>query len=238
MLLAPLDVSSALKGSFASIPGTEHTLTGLLEFWGKINSENSKDSIIQVCLEIVDIPKLLHFYTEYMAGLKRGKPNSREEVAPPSNTPPKTASSTKWEEITIRFINGDDVDIIISGKTQRSDFKAMGFENKKTRLPNNQWKLLRDLSESQGEISWRGLPQRQSTNRSRTEQDFGATTNQENAGEIGQGFSYRMLADKTKKRKQLLAETLQSYFSISEDPFLPYKTAKGYKIRLKLISPS
>jgi hypothetical protein len=48
--------------------------------------------------------------------------------------------------------------------------------------------------------------------------------------------------DKYKKQKELLAKTLQSYFSIDYDPFYPYpsspeKKGNSYKIKITLIPP-
>jgi len=48
--------------------------------------------------------------------------------------------------------------------------------------------------------------------------------------------------DKYKKQKELLAKSLQSYFSIDYDPFYPYrssseKNGNSYKIKITLIPP-
>ena len=48
--------------------------------------------------------------------------------------------------------------------------------------------------------------------------------------------------DKYKKQKELLAKSLQSYFSIDYDPFYPYrssseKSGNSYKIKITLIPP-
>ncbi len=40
---------------------------------------------------------------------------------------------------------------------------------------------------------------------------------------------------KNRKRKELLAKALRTYFQVSEDPFYPYKQQKAYKIRINLI---
>jgi hypothetical protein len=40
-----------------------------------------------------------------------------------------------------------------------------------------------------------------------------------------------------KKRKQTLAETLQAYFQIGDDPFYPYEVENAYRIRMTLYPP-
>jgi hypothetical protein len=41
-------------------------------------------------------------------------------------------------------------------------------------------------------------------------------------------------ADKLKKRKQALSETLKAYFNIDDDPFHPYRDEKTYRTKFKL----
>lgn len=52
-------------------------------------------------------------------------------------------------------------------------------------------------------------------------------------GEISWNNSKATL--KGKKRKQLLADTLKTYFQIDEDPFYPYRKEKAYKIKIALV---
>lgn len=40
-----------------------------------------------------------------------------------------------------------------------------------------------------------------------------------------------------KKRKQMLAETLQAYFGLEDDPFYPYENEDAYRIRMTLYPP-
>lgn len=54
-----------------------------------------------------------------------------------------------------------------------------------------------------------------------------------NNGEVSWSDSEASL--KLKKRKQLLAQALKICFGINEDPFLPYKQEKAYKIKINLI---
>ena len=67
------------------------------------------------------------------------------------NLPP----NTKFSDITIEFKNGCDV--VISHKDKKiadTDFKQMGFYDKRTRNPNKQWGFLRALADNYGQIDW------------------------------------------------------------------------------------
>lgn len=61
----------------------------------------------------------------------------------------------KWEDISIKFLDGHTVKIKI-GKffNLKSDYKEMGFEDKRKFKPNQQWTLLKILSDKDGEINW------------------------------------------------------------------------------------
>jgi len=63
-------------------------------------------------------------------------------------------SGCKWENITIRFINGNDITIKCGDLQIDSDFKQMGFENRHERTPDLQWNILVLLSEHNGEAIW------------------------------------------------------------------------------------
>lgn len=68
-------------------------------------------------------------------------------------TPISLPPQTRWEEITIKFINGCDVHIFLGKKLIiKSDYKEMGFEDKKRKTFNRQWELLNLLAQTNGEI--------------------------------------------------------------------------------------
>jgi hypothetical protein len=69
----------------------------------------------------------------------------------------KMFSKYEWEEITIQFLNGDEAFIKVNDDFIKSNFREMGFNDKRTKGPNNQWVLLKDLSENNGEISGKGM---------------------------------------------------------------------------------
>lgn len=74
-------------------------------------------------------------------------------ISPREIYPIKLPPHTRWEDITIKFVNGFVVIITAPDFRMKTDYVRMGFENKKALLPNIQWKFLRDLSEDRGELS-------------------------------------------------------------------------------------
>lgn len=120
---------------------------------------------------------------------------------------PELPEDLNWEEITIRFLNGDDVQITAKGKTFSSSYELMGFKDQKTKNPNLQWKFLKTLSLKDGYLNW------------------------DNNKELD-----IKKINRVKKQKQGLSEKLQIYFNtIKDDPFLNYKEENGYKIKMLLI---
>ena len=64
--------------------------------------------------------------------------------------------NAKWEDMTMKFLNGEEVEVMHNKLgNQRLNYNELGFENKKTKLPNKQWELLRLISETNGVISWK-----------------------------------------------------------------------------------
>jgi len=119
------------------------------------------------------------------------------------NFPP----SLTWEEITMAFLNGQEVIIKTRDKTTQTTFEEMGFMDEKKKLPNKQWELLLELAKRNGEMSWQN-------NKDLSQKDI----------------------DAVKKRKQILSDTLKTYFQISDDPFSDYNKEKTYKIRMSLVA--
>jgi len=80
------------------------------------------------------------------------------EAAPPSRKQDssKPFQRLRWEAITIQFLDGHNVKISGQGirKHAKAHFKEMGFEDGRNLKPDNQWLLLQELAESQGELSW------------------------------------------------------------------------------------
>lgn len=147
--------------------------------------------------------------------LKKNVESSRESLPPARSSAeveqrtalfPDLPGDLKWEEVTIRFLNRQEVIVDAREKRFQSTYAFMGFEDNKRKLPNKQWELLEALALNKGEFSWNNV-------RSLPLKDINAV----------------------KKRKQLLANCLQSCFGLEADPFYPYREEKAYKIKLSLI---
>ncbi len=106
----------------------------------------------------------------------------------------------KWEEISMKFLDGHTAQIKIRGKTHKITYKEMGFENRKKRLPNLQWIFLEGIANNNGQIDW---------------SDRNAKLN-------------------VKSQKHLLSKKLKQYFSIKDEPFYPYTTEDGYRLKIKI----
>ncbi|OGF63610.1 MAG: hypothetical protein A2Y62_18820 [Candidatus Fischerbacteria bacterium RBG_13_37_8] len=64
------------------------------------------------------------------------------------------APETNWKDITIKFINNEDVIIIAKNLHHRTNYREMGFEDLKKKSYNLQWNLLLILTQHKGELSW------------------------------------------------------------------------------------
>ncbi len=68
----------------------------------------------------------------------------------------KLPKGTSWEDVIIKFIDGENVKIFGKGFEQEASYKEMGFQNNKKvpRTPNKQWLFLRSLADLEGVITW------------------------------------------------------------------------------------
>jgi len=127
-------------------------------------------------------------------------------------TPLKLPSGTRWEHVTIQFLDYDKVKIQAPNHFKRiADFRKMGFENLKNGKPNTQWKLLYDLSRYRGDLSWTIA-----TYRKRVD-------------------SHPLSTPKIRKQIQRLSESLKQYFNINEPPFYDYVKFEAYKTKFFLL---
>lgn len=127
-------------------------------------------------------------------------------------TPLKLPSNTKWEHITIQFIDYDKVKIQAPNHFKKiTDFRKMGFENLKNGKPNKQWELLYALSRYHGDLSWTIA-----TFRKRVD-------------------SHPLSTPKIRKQIQILSQSLKQYFNINEPPFYDYVKFKAYKTKFFLL---
>ena len=185
----------------------------------------------------IDVSKLKEFLPKIKSAYETNKliiEETEEEPIKIGKSTIKLPPKTGWNDITIKFKDGHNVDIKIKGQAITSDYKAMGFEDKRTRKPDKQWQLLIKLSESNGEIDWQSRPQNKNLNTRLTEQKFGFESNEDDENQ-NRGYSYKKAPDSTKKAKQLLAKELKAFFKIKEDPFFPYRKEGSYKIKITLI---
>lgn len=126
--------------------------------------------------------------------------SSSERILVKFPTPP----GTKWEDISIIFIDGETVKITVGSICKTKTYSQMGFMNTKNGKPNKQWNDLEDIAGCYGMLSW-DTPSKD-------------------------------LPYKRKKRKQLIADTLKSFFNLPDDPFYPYMKGSGWKTRFNISS--
>ncbi len=80
---------------------------------------------------------------------------SNEDTSNKKIIPITLPQGTKWENITLKFIDGHDVQISCHGmKPYKANYTEMGFQDNRKLIPNKQWQLLELLSIKNGEISW------------------------------------------------------------------------------------
>jgi len=127
-------------------------------------------------------------------------------------TPLKLPSGTKWEHVTIQFLDYDKVRIQAPNKFSKVvNFRKMGFENQKNGKPNKQWELLYDLSLYRGDLSWTITTYRKKVD------------------------SHPLSTPKIRKQIQRLSESLKQYFNINEAPFYDYVKYEAYKTKFFLL---
>lgn len=74
----------------------------------------------------------------------------RKKISKPYSTP----AGTKWEEITIKFLDGHNVQISCRGSKTTVNYKEMGMQDDRSLRPNKQWVLLELLAVKNGELTW------------------------------------------------------------------------------------
>lgn len=66
----------------------------------------------------------------------------------------KLPSWTKWEDITMKFIDGHTVKIFGRKINYTKNYKDMGLDDERKHNPNAQWGFLIRLAENNGELAW------------------------------------------------------------------------------------
>lgn len=59
-----------------------------------------------------------------------------------------------WEKVTIKFIDGHDVEIFYDDQKVRTSYAEMGFRDNRKMMPNRQWFLLQTLAANGGMLAW------------------------------------------------------------------------------------
>ena len=127
-------------------------------------------------------------------------------------TPLKLPSDTKWEHITIQFLDYDKVKIQAPNKFNKVvNFRKMGFENQKNGKPNKQWELFYNLARYRGDLSWTITTYRKKVD------------------------SHPLSTPKIRKQIQRLSNTLKEYFNINDAPFYDYIKIGAYKTKFSLL---
>jgi hypothetical protein len=127
-------------------------------------------------------------------------------------TPLKLPSDTKWEHVTIQFLDYDKVKIQAPNKFSKVvNFRKMGFENQKNGKPNKQWELFYDLARYRGDLSWTITTYRKKVD------------------------SHPLSTPKIRKQIQRLSNTLKEYFNINDAPFYDYVKIGAYKTKFSLL---
>jgi len=127
-------------------------------------------------------------------------------------TPLKLPTNTKWEHITIQFLDYDKVRIQAPNKFNKVvNFRKMGFENQKNGKPNKQWELFYNLSRYRGDLSWTITTYRRKVD------------------------SHPLSTPKIRKQIQRLSNTLKRYFNINDAPFYDYIKIGAYKTKFSLL---
>lgn len=114
-----------------------------------------------------------------------------------------------WEQVAITFVNEHTVQIKVAGNIEHRSFDEMGFSDLRTKTsefkPGGLWYIFRKLAEENGEITY-----------------------QDSAGSFAEPEKLKKWISQIRKKLKLI------FPSISEDPFLLYKEAGGYKTRFLL----
>lgn len=111
----------------------------------------------------------------------------------------------RWNEISVRFLNNEEVLIKYRGETFSTGYAAMGFCNKRSKSFNKQWGMFIDFAKNNGILP---------TNKS---------------------YFLKECFDKTKQQKRKLSQTLQNYFGIKDDPFQKHHAVKNYCLKIKFL---
>lgn len=81
----------------------------------------------------------------------RHLPKPKSEAIPTFPTP----AGVTWEEVRIRFLDGESVSIRVRDETRSVNYTQMGMNDGRDSKPNRQWKLLRAFADGGGRLDWK-----------------------------------------------------------------------------------
>ncbi len=135
------------------------------------------------------------------------KSNKREIELSPRVQPvvkfPIPESST-WNDVTIRFLSNETVQITVGEISEGRNFAELGFVDRRNGYPDQLWNVLKLLAFTNGDISWetRGLPIK--------------------------------LHNNLKAYIKDIRKRLKNLFQMEDDPFESYRKHKSYKTKFKI----
>ncbi len=167
-----------------------------------------------------DVDNVIEFLNELEVQIDKNEDKQIAEVAGTIKATAKDEKGypypiTKWKLLTIRWTKGNqDVEIINSDnhKKEITNYRAMGFHEKRGAGPNVLWKLLMEISSNNGRY-------------------LIDVTNID----IKKQFKEKK---RIYKQFQLLSKALMEYFGFNEDPFLngfDLKESGAYQCKINLI---
>jgi len=160
--------------------------------------------------QVINFIKLIEISKKLTMDIKL--PKKLDKSLSKGITPLELPSDTKWEYISIQFLDYERVKIQAPDKFSKIvNFRKMGFENLKNGKPNTQWKLLYDLSRYRGDLSWTKSTYRKIVD------------------------SHPLSTPKIKKQIQRLSSTLKEFFNINDAPFYDYVKIRAYKTKFFLL---
>lgn len=80
--------------------------------------------------------------------------SKKQDIKEVTSFPYKLERDFQWENIVIKFKDRHNVQIVADKYIAKVNYKDMGFEDSNTLKPNNQWLLLEELSNQEGEFCW------------------------------------------------------------------------------------
>jgi len=121
---------------------------------------------------------------------------------------------TKWEHIVMQFIDNEKIRITAPNNFKYvTDYREMGFEDKRRFFPDTQWEFLYLLS-NHINLSWENLAEMTHVKNIKDESN---------------------LIEQAKKKKQKIKERFMHFFQINEDPFYPYSKPDGYHPKFSIL---